>query len=116
MPGPLKPLIAIPTTAGTGSETTGVAIFDLTEMHAKTGIAHRALRPVMGIIDPNNTRTMPPMVAACSGFDVLCHAIESMHGAAILRPPGARSSEAVRPSYQGANPDLAISGPAERLR
>ena len=64
VPGPLRPLIAIPATAGTGSETTGVAIFDLEEMRAKTGIAHRALRPVMGIVDPNHTRTLPRMVAA----------------------------------------------------
>ena len=77
VPGPLKPLIAIPTTAGTGSETTGVAIFDLSKMHAKTGIASRRLKPTIGLLDPENTRTIPPQVAAATGLDVLSHAIES---------------------------------------
>ncbi|MBM3946625.1 MAG: iron-containing alcohol dehydrogenase, partial [SAR202 cluster bacterium] len=62
VPGPLKPLIAVPTTAGTGSETTGVAIFDYLEQKAKTGIAHRALKPTLGIVDSENTRTLPPAV------------------------------------------------------
>jgi hydroxyacid-oxoacid transhydrogenase len=103
VPGALKPLIAIPTTAGTGSETTGVAIFDLLEMHAKTGIAHRALRPVMGIIDPYNTRTLPPMAAACTALDVFSHAIESLTAIPFNQRP-APESPRYRPAYQGANP------------
>ncbi len=103
VPGQLKPLIAIPTTAGTGSETTGVAIFDFLEMHAKTGIAHRALRPAMGIIDPDNTRTLPKMVAACSGLDVLGHALESLTALPYDQRPAA-AKPGSRPAYQGANP------------
>ena len=103
VPGNLKPLIAIPTTAGTGSETTGVAIFDLLEMRAKTGIAHRALRPVLGIVDPHNTATLPPLVAACTGLDVLSHAIESLTAMPYSQRP-LPDSPAQRPAYQGANP------------
>lgn len=103
VPGPLKPMIGIPTTAGTGSETTGVAIFDFTEMHAKTGIAHRHLRPALGIVDPENTRPMPRMVAACTGFDVLVHALESYTTLPFHRRE-APTHPALRPAYQGSNP------------
>jgi hydroxyacid-oxoacid transhydrogenase len=103
IPGRLKPMIAIPTTAGTGSETTGVAIFDFLEMHAKTGIAHRALRPDIGIVDPNNTRTLPKMVAACTGLDVLGHALES-YTALPFNQRQAPEHISLRPAYQGSNP------------
>lgn len=103
VPGPLKPLFAVPTTAGTGSETTGVAIFDLTRMRAKTGIASRALKPTLGIVDPENTKTMPPMVATSTGLDVFVHALESYTTISYQRRERP-ARPILRPAYQGRNP------------
>jgi hydroxyacid-oxoacid transhydrogenase len=103
VPGPLKPLMAVPTTAGTGSETTGVAIFDLLRMHAKTGIANRRLKPTLGYLDPDNTRTMPSQVAASSGLDILSHALESYTALPYTERPRPERP-ALRPAYQGSNP------------
>ena len=103
VPGPTNPLIAIPTTAGTGSETTGVAIFDYVKKHAKTGIAHRYLKPTLGIIDSDNTATMPAAVAASSGLDVLSHALESYTALPFDQRPKP-NSPLERPAYQGTNP------------
>ena len=103
IPGPLKPLVAIPTTTGTGSETTGISIFDFLEIKAKTGIAHRYLRPNVGLIDPDVTATLPSIVVACSGLDVLCHGLES-YTALPYNNRIAPEEPGSRPSYQGSNP------------
>ncbi|RMD65260.1 MAG: iron-containing alcohol dehydrogenase, partial [Alphaproteobacteria bacterium] len=103
VPGPLKPHIACPTTCGTGSECTGIAVFDLLSMHAKTGVVSRRLRPTMALIDPECTRTLPKNVVGASAFDVLSHALESYTALAYTRRRApARPSQ--RPMSQGANP------------
>ena len=102
VPGPLKPLIAVPTTAGTGSETTAVAVTHVLAHHVKAGVSHRLLRPALGIVDPLNTLTAPPEVTAAAGCDILTHAIESY----TTRPYNARAKHHPpdRPAYIGANP------------
>lgn len=77
VPGPIAPLIAIPTTAGTGSEVTSVAVVNDTENNLKVGISDNYLRPAVALLDPELTVGMPPYVTACSGIDALSHAIES---------------------------------------
>ncbi len=112
--GPMPPHLACPTTCGTGSECTGIAVFDLMAEKAKTGIVSKRLRPTHALVDPTVTRTLPAMVVAASGFDVLCHALESF----TARPYTARpkpEAATLRPMSQGRNPwsDL---GAREALR
>lgn len=102
-PSPLRPLIAIPTTSGSGSEATTVAVLDIPELKMKTGISHRYMRPTLAIVDPELARTTPGAVTASCGLDVVCHAVESF----ISRPFDARPRPATpddRPPYQGSNP------------
>jgi alcohol dehydrogenase class IV len=114
IPGPLPPHVACPTTCGTGSECTGIAVFDDLSLKVKTGIASRRLRPTLALIDPTCTRTLPTMVVAASGFDVMCHALESF----TARPYTARSrpdGPSARPMSQGRNPWSDV-GSMEALR
>ncbi|MFS0884007.1 hydroxyacid-oxoacid transhydrogenase [Aeromicrobium sp. 179-A 4D2 NHS] len=99
---PLLPLIAVPTTTGTGSESTTICVLDVVDQHVKTGISHAALRPTYAVVDPELTISQPAGVTAASGLDILCHALESY----TARPY--TSYEAKQPServpYCGANP------------
>lgn len=99
----LLPLIAIPTTSGSGSEATTVAVLDIPELKIKTGISHRFLRPILALVDPELSQTTPPGVTAAAGLDVICHAIESY----ISKPFNHRlkpKNPEDRPPYQGSNP------------
>ncbi|EYB69491.1 iron-containing alcohol dehydrogenase [Deinococcus phoenicis] len=103
VPGPLRPLLAVPTTSGSGSEATTVAILDLPDLGVKSGISHRYMRPAQAIVDPELTRTAPASVIASAGLDVVCHAAESF----LSRPYTTRprpATPAERPPYQGSNP------------
>ena len=102
-PSPLRPHLAIPTTPGTGSEATTVAVLDIPDLRVKSGISHRYLRPHQAVVDPELTRTLPAEVVASAGLDVVCHAAESF----LSKPYTDRrrpASPDERPPYQGSNP------------
>jgi alcohol dehydrogenase class IV len=99
---PLHPLVAVPTTTGTGSESTTVCVLDVLAQRVKTGISHARLRPTLAVVDPMLTVTQPAMVTASAGMDILCHALESY----TARPytAGSRKQPEQRVPYCGANP------------
>ena len=102
-PGPLKPHIACPTTFGTASECTNVAIFNFLELGTKAGISNRAIKPSLGIIDPDALMTLPAPVVAANGMDVFSHAVESYTARPFSQRP-APADPVNRPVIQGANP------------
>jgi alcohol dehydrogenase len=77
IPGAIAPLVAIPTTAGTGSEVTSVAVLTDVENNLKVGISDNYLRPTVALLDPELTLGLPAYVTACSGIDALSHAVEA---------------------------------------
>jgi hydroxyacid-oxoacid transhydrogenase len=99
---PLLPLIAVPTTTGTGSESTAVCVLDVLALKVKTGISHAALRPVLAIVDPALTMSQPPLVTAAAGMDILCHALESYTARWFASYPAKTPDQRV--PYCGANP------------
>ncbi len=99
---PLLPLVAVPTTTGTGSESTTICVLDVLAQQVKSGISHQRLRPTLAVVDPDLTLSQPTMVTAASGLDILCHALESYtarwYGAMDAKQPEQRVP------FCGANP------------
>jgi alcohol dehydrogenase class IV len=98
----LHPLVAVPTTTGTGAESTTVCVLDVLAQHVKSGISHARLRPTLAVVDPLLTLTQPAGVTASAGMDILCHALESY----TARPytDMERKQPAQRVPYCGSNP------------
>jgi alcohol dehydrogenase class IV len=99
---PLKPLVAVPTTTGTGSESTTVCVLDVLSLRVKTGISHLRLRPTLAVVDPRLTVSQPAGVTAASGMDILCHAAESYTAKPYTEFERKRPEQRV--PYCGANP------------
>lgn len=92
----LPPLIAIPTTAGTGSETTLAAVITDSKTRHKYPINDFSLIPHYAVLDPEVTRTLPPSVTASTGMDALTHAVEAYIGRSTTRQTRQDALEAVR--------------------
>jgi hydroxyacid-oxoacid transhydrogenase len=99
---PLLPLVAVPTTTGTGSESTTVCVLDVLAQRVKSGISHAWLRPTLAVVDPMLTVTQPSGVTASAGMDILCHALESYTARSYTAT--ARKQPEQRVPYCGANP------------
>jgi hydroxyacid-oxoacid transhydrogenase len=98
----LKPLVAVPTTTGTGSESTTICVMDVLSLKVKTGISHSRLRPTLAVVDPDLTMTQPAGVTASAGMDILCHALESYTARWYAGNEHKRPEQRV--PYCGANP------------
>jgi alcohol dehydrogenase class IV len=101
VPGPIQPLVCVPTTAGTGSEVSAAAVLTDTDSQIKVGVLSNFLRPRVAVVDPLLTVSCPPKVTADSGIDALTHAIEAytaVDNAVFPLPAGERSV------YQGRHP------------
>ncbi|MGE5191542.1 MAG: iron-containing alcohol dehydrogenase [Deltaproteobacteria bacterium] len=101
IPGPILPLICVPTTAGTGSEVSGASVLTDTEKKMKVGVLSNYLRPRVAVVDPLLTVSCPPKVTADSGIDALTHAIEAytaVDNEEFPLPPGEKTI------YQGRHP------------
>ena len=99
---PLKPLVAVPTTTGTGSESTTVCVLDVLSLRVKSGISHLRLRPALAVVDPRLTVSQPAGVTAASGMDILCHAAESYTAKPYTEFQRKRPEQRV--PYCGSNP------------
>jgi alcohol dehydrogenase class IV len=99
---PLKPLVAVPTTTGTGSESTTICVMDVLALKVKTGISHARLRPTLAVVDPDLTLSQPAGVTAAAGMDILCHALESYTARPYSTYEHKRADQRV--PYCGANP------------